>query len=100
MQIFAISGLINAISALGLGFFVILKDQKRQTNRLFFLMTLALSIWAFAYWRWLSSADHQTALMWVKILSTGSLFIPVFYFHWVVSVLDLQKQNTSVTTVA
>lgn len=91
MELFAASGLINAITAISFGMLVILKNWRERSNQLFFLMTLALAIWGFGYWEWLSTTDYDAAIVWVKILSVGSLFIPTFFFHWVVSVLGQEK---------
>lgn len=87
MEIFAISGLANGIVALGFGILVFLKKSRSLVNVLFFLMTLALSIWSFGYWQWMSSSDADTAIFWVRILSIGSLLIPVFFYHWIIVIL-------------
>ena len=86
MEIFAISGLINGIVALGFGTLVFFKNSKALINVLFFLMTLALTLWAFSYWQWMSSGDAITEIFWFRILSIGSLFIPVFFFHWILAI--------------
>jgi len=93
MEIFAISGLINGIFALGFGIIIILKNWRSRANQLFFLMTLSVAVWAFSYWQWLSSHEAASALFWVRALSVGSLFIPVFYFHWVLRFLEIHKQK-------
>jgi signal transduction histidine kinase len=93
MHIFAYSGLINGIFALGFGIFIISKNWRNRVNQLFFLMTLAIAVWAFGYWQWLLSNDETSALFWVRILSVGSIFIPVFYFHWILFLLEIHKQR-------
>jgi len=85
MDLFAASGLINGLIAMSFGLLVIFKNWRDRSNQLFFLLTIALSVWSFGYWRWLSSPDYETALFWVRFLSVGSLFVPVFFFHWIVS---------------
>lgn len=93
MEVFALSGLINGIFALGFGCLIIFKDWRNRVNQLFFLMTLAIALWAFSYWQWLLSTDATSALFWVRILSIGSILIPIFYFHWVVVFLGIAKQK-------
>jgi hypothetical protein len=93
MEVFALSGLINGIFAMGFGALIIFKDRRNRLNQLFFLMTLAIALWAFGYWQWLSSTEGVPALFWVKVLSIGSIFIPVFYFHWITFFLDIYKQK-------
>ncbi len=58
-------------------------------NQLFFLVCLSVSVWAFSYWLWLSATDYETAAFWVRMLSIGSLFIPIFYFHWCITLLKI-----------
>lgn len=92
MGIFAISALINAIVATALGLFVISYNPKSKINKLYFLLGLAVAFWSVAYWQWQLSTTAKTALFWVRILSIGSTFIPVFYFHWVTALLEREKK--------
>ena len=92
MSIFAFTGLVNGIFALSFGFFLISKSYRDRINQLFFLMTVAIAMWSFGYWQWLSSTDIGLALFWIRFFSIGSLFIPIFYFHWVLELLG-QTQN-------
>jgi len=93
---FALSGLVNGLIALGLGVFVILHNWRARTNQLYFLIVIAISIWALSYWQWLTSTSTETALFWIRTLSIGSSLIPIFYFHWVVSLLGLNEQQKNV----
>ena len=93
MAIFALSGLINGLIALGLGVFVISSNWKSKVNQLYFLIVAAIAIWSVGYWQWMSSTNADSALFWVRILSIGSTLIPVFYFHWIVSLLKIEEQE-------
>ncbi|MFA6535924.1 MAG: ATP-binding protein [Candidatus Paceibacterota bacterium] len=99
MEIFAISGLINGIVATAFGVLVILKNWKDRSNQLYFLMTAALALWSFSYWQWLLSSDYTTALFWVRTLSVGSLFIPIFFFHWVIQLTKNRTYNCVVLKI-
>lgn len=93
MNIFALSGLINAIVALGFGLFVISKKWNTRGNQLFFQITLAVALWSFGYWRWLTATDADSALLWVRILTTGSVFIPVSFFHWTLDFTGVRRRS-------
>ena len=93
LDIFALSGLINGLFVLGLGVFIISHNWRDKLNRLYFLIVIAISIWSFSYWLWLFSNDAVSALFWVRMLSIGSTLIPVFYFHWVVSILKIERRE-------
>lgn len=97
VEIFAVSGLINALIAISLGFLVIFKNWRDKGNQLFFLMTASLALWGFGYWKWLESLTSSDALFWVKVFSIGSLFIPVFFFHWVLEILGKSRDYRIIT---
>ncbi len=87
-ELFATSGLVNFLVAVSLGGLVAFKNWKEPVNRLFFYMIVAFAVWSFSYWRWLSADNSDIALFWVHLLSIGSLFIPVFFFHWVIRITN------------
>ncbi len=92
----AFSALLN-IFVFGLfSFVIILKNPKEHLNRLFFLMCFASIFWSLGYWQWMISMkinDFIKSLIWARILSLSSLFIPLFYFHFVLVLLDLIKNK-------
>jgi len=90
MLIYAISGLINAVISIILGFFVLFKNSKGAMNKSFFFMSLSIGFWSFGYYQWQISADKINALFWVRILSAGSIMIPIFYFYHILTLLGLQ----------
>jgi len=92
-NLFAFSAFINAISAVIFGGFVFLKNPKRLANTLFGLMSLSLAIWSFSYGLWQLSQEKEIALFWVRILSIGSLFIPITFFHWITVMYNLNKRH-------
>ena len=94
MKFFALSGLINAIAALGFGLIIASKDRKSRNARLFFALTFSIALWSAGYWQWLSATSEISALFWVRILTIGSFFVPVFYYHWVLDVLNAAKKRT------
>jgi len=87
-------GLINGLVSLIFGLIVLYKDRKNIVNQTLFLLTFAVALWSLSYWRWLAIYDNgANALFWSRILSVGSTFIPVFYLHWILSLLDLNKKK-------
>ncbi len=92
MELFAVSGLVNALTAASFGVLVFFKNRRERQNQIFLLMTAALALWGIAYWRWLSSHDVETALFWVRFLAVGSVFIPVFFLDWVTVLLQCGKK--------
>ena len=93
MNFFIFSALVNAFISGLLVFFVVFKNRKDLISRLFFYLNLSIVLWSLSYWQWMSSDNFVSALFWSRILSIGSLFIPIFYFHWILTFLDLNKKN-------
>ncbi|MFA6405047.1 MAG: ATP-binding protein [Candidatus Paceibacterota bacterium] len=101
MEIFAVSGLVNGIISSAFGVLVISKNWREKVNRIYFFMVISLALWSFSYWQWLLSTDYNSALSWVRLLSIGSLFIPVFFFHWVILLINKKNiVNNVILTIA
>jgi len=97
LKVFAISGLINCVVSIVLGFFVFSKNSKSTVNKTFFLMSLSIAFWSFGYWQWQISLEGINALFWVRVLSAGAILTPIFYFYHILTLLNLQndkKQRT------
>ncbi len=83
MDLFALSALAAGVVSLIFGGLIILKNSKNLNNRLFFLMSLSVSVWGISYWLWLSRASTEgEAHFWAVILTAGSLGITLFFTHW------------------
>ncbi|MFH1427671.1 MAG: histidine kinase N-terminal 7TM domain-containing protein, partial [Patescibacteria group bacterium] len=92
MTFFAISALINAITSSILGFFVIYKKRSRL-NINFSLFCLSVAFWSFSYFLWQISNNEASAILWSKILTIGSILIPLFYLRFTLVFLDLDKER-------
>jgi signal transduction histidine kinase len=96
MNIFAVSGFINGISAFIFGLIVYLANPKQLANKTFGLMTFALGIWSFSYGFWQLSSNRESALIWVQILSIGSTFIPIFFLHWIFATFNIVEKRKTI----
>lgn len=76
-------------------FIVFRKKQKTATFRTFLLFCLSVGVWSFAYLFWQISKNEVAALFWCRALMFGAIFIPVFYLHFVLSFLGLNKISKS-----
>jgi signal transduction histidine kinase len=96
MNFFIFSTLINGILASLFGFFVYLKNRKSLVNKKFFLMCIGVGIWSFSYVKWLLVQTKESALFWSRMLNFGATLIPIFYLHWVLAFLNLDKKKRGV----
>ncbi|MCG2690397.1 ATP-binding protein [Candidatus Parcubacteria bacterium] len=90
---FALTGLFNGIGALALGLFVFFKKKKSALHRVFALLNMAIAVWALSYWQWLIASEKSVALFWTRILTIGSTFIPILFLHWILLVLNKEKEK-------
>lgn len=92
-KVFAISGLLNSITAISLGFVVLFNDRKKFSNIIFWLFTFSVGIWSLGYYFWLSTTSREMAGFWFGILNIGSTFIPIFYYHWITVILGNDRKK-------
>jgi nitrogen-specific signal transduction histidine kinase len=92
MEFFAISGLLNGIAATGLALLIYNRSPQdpRYWTYAFFWSTIA--IWSFGYFFWLSSNSPGSALFFSRLLMAGATFIPVAFFHHIVSLLGTRHR--------
>ncbi len=89
----AISALINLLTAIFFGLFVLFKNYKRKVNIVFSLFSLSLAIWSFGYFLWQISDNYNDALFWCRFLMFGASFISVTYLHFTLVILDKEKKR-------
>lgn len=92
MNFYAISALVNVVTSIVLGVLVLFQNPRHRANQLFFLFTLAVATWGYAYFSWQIASDPNMALFWVHVLMAGAILIPFLYFHFVVRFLNLQQE--------
>jgi signal transduction histidine kinase len=92
ISFFAFSGLFNFISSLFLGIFTYLKGRKQYPANPFVLYFLSVAFWSFGYFFWQISTNSNSALFWSRVLMVGAIFIPIFYFHFIINFLNLVEK--------
>ena len=93
---FSISGFLNGIIFAILGLLVFLNNPKRKLNRLYALFSFFVVFWAISYGIWNLPqilAAKEPALFWTRMLNFGALFIPVFFAHWILTLLEIEKEK-------
>ena len=97
MEFFAISGLLNGVAAIGLASFVYFRAPKDPRHWTFGLFGISTAVWSFGYFVWQISDSEFFALLNLRILMAGAIFIPITFLHHVLSLL--QKENSCWTTI-
>jgi len=91
MSIFGLSSLITSILSLVIGAFVISKNSKSLLNISWALVSLCAAIWAFGLFGVVEANTAKTALIFQYILDASGIFIPIFFFLFVLELLGMYK---------
>ncbi len=84
--------LVTAATHFVLAVFVYFKGQKKLTNVTYALYSLAIAWWSAFEVVSITRKEAINALFWWRINHVGVIFIPIFFLHFVVSVLDPPQQ--------
>ncbi len=93
MHFFLLSPLIASISNLLLSVFVLTRDIRSKTNRIFFYWGLALTVWTFGAFLLFRVQDHDSALLVARMLHMGVIFLPVLFTHLAVLVTGIPMRK-------
>ncbi|MFA5118147.1 MAG: ATP-binding protein [Candidatus Omnitrophota bacterium] len=93
---FTLSALLTSITTLFLGLFVLFRGgTKRKSYFIFTLYTLSISLWSFSVSRF-DSTLIDDVLFWGRFLHMGAIFIPIFGLHFILHLLEINKQNKAI----
>lgn len=95
MFFYILTALINAITSTTLGVFVYFKNRKVKVNQIFALFCFSVAFWSFGYYLWQTAKDANSALFWLRELMVGAIFIPIFYFHFILIFLEITSKKKS-----
>ena len=87
MELFAISGLLNGLAAIGLASFIYFRSPRDPRHWTFGLFGISTAIWSFGYFAWQISTSEIEALFNVRLLMAGAIFIPITFLHHVLYLL-------------
>ena len=80
--------LITALASLVLGLFVWLKGTKKLPNITLGLLSFVIALWSFAQFMGGVLTDKELVLLWTRIGIAAACFIPVFFLHFILSLID------------
>jgi two-component system, sporulation sensor kinase A len=93
MSFLAITGLVNFITSILFGFFVLIKNPRVTINRSVFFISMSIAIYGMGYFFWQMSHDPSIALIWFKILCTGIILINVAFLQYVFLLTGLYEKK-------
>ncbi|MBI2024249.1 hypothetical protein HYT00_02595 [Candidatus Giovannonibacteria bacterium] len=84
---------IGSFIALISGLIVLIKDRKRLVSISWFLLNFCTVVWSFGYFIMISSRNYSIALIANLILHQGAIFIPFFYFFFILALTNSFKEH-------
>jgi signal transduction histidine kinase len=93
MTIYSLPPLLVSIITISFGILAIFRGRQTKIKVSFSLMTLTVAIWLFGYSITYSAESYEMALIWVKVIYLGVIFIPVASYHFVVNFLNLKRSR-------
>ena len=88
MNFYAFSGLVNGLAATLSGFLVYGKNPGNPKHQAYGIYCLTAAVWGFGYWAWQLSSTPDLALLFVRVLMAGAIFLPIAYLFHVITLID------------
>lgn len=89
-----------AISAFGLGLFVLGKNPNQPLNRRFCVFQIFIACWSFGEAMQFVSTTQSEGIFWNRFEHVGVAFIPATFLHFVFTLLDIAGQKRRQIQVA
>ena len=97
---YPVSGLINALTSIILGIFVLSRDRRSIIYITYSLFCLSIAVWSGFYFAWLTTDSIALALLYSRSLMAGAIFIPIFYLHHICSLLNQVNKRKKIILMA
>ena len=93
MNYYIFSQTINLVAFAAFGLLVYLGNRRNPLNRSFTFFAFLVCAWVVPYIFWQLAADANTALLWLRILMIGAIFIPVSFLQTTTILLGIDQQK-------
>ncbi|MCD4704967.1 hypothetical protein K8R66_02720 [bacterium] len=92
-NLFSFFLLLTSILSFLLGIFLFFKNRKSKLNVLWSVLSFCTFIWGFSLFKIIISESNFETIFWNKVLYMGAIFIPIFYYHFVITLLNIQNKR-------
>ena len=93
LKFYAISSLINFITSLFFGFFVLSKNRRLAVNRRCAYFCFSVSAWSIFYFAWLSTTNEVLANFFVRTCMLAAVFIAPCFLHFSVLLTKIKLHS-------
>ena len=93
MTYLAICGIVAFFTGAPCALFVIFNKPLNAMKIIWCLFGMGVSLWGFGCFYLFTAQDAQVALFWGRVINIIAIFIPIFFFHFVVLLTNTFKEN-------
>ncbi len=93
MNPFALSCLITADLTVILGGIILIKNPRNKTNLSWFFVSVSVFLWTIGLFGTVIANNKEIALFWQRILYIGTILIPIFFFHFCITLLKQEHKQ-------
>ncbi len=93
MKLLNILPLLSSIFVFWLGIFVVSKNKNSIIHRVFFLLSVGVTIWLVGTFMMFISKTNEQAIFWDRFIYMGVVFVPAFMYHFSVVWTKTKKQK-------
>ncbi|MCM8782348.1 MAG: hypothetical protein NC828_04790, partial [Candidatus Omnitrophica bacterium] len=90
---YALITLFTAIVSYAIGVFVLVKRFKGALNRVWFFLCLTIGNWNLGYYFTMLNINKNLALLSSRISHANGILIPVLFFHFILTFLNITSQK-------
>lgn len=93
MNYFALTGLINFLTAFFISITLLIKHRRNPAAKIFSVLSIAIAQWSLFYFLFLVSSDERLADLFMRTCMIGVLFIPATFFHFICTLIRKNNAN-------
>lgn len=92
MNYFSFSHLVLGLICTICGLLVFVHNTKSFKNRMFAVYCASVAVWGYFYAFWQLSEDPDKALILVRGLMMGAIWIPVLHYHFILALFEINNR--------
>lgn len=93
MTLVAFSGFLTFICGYACGIIIVLFSPRTYLRIVWSMFSFSMGTWGFGLWMAFIVTDQNHALFWSRFLNISAIFIPVFFFHFILLLTDLYQSK-------
>lgn len=91
-ELYSFTLFLFGVALLFLGFIVLLNKNKNYSKVVFGVLVLCSGWWSISYYFWMTASLYEEASFWVGMLNLGSTFVPIVFYHWIVTLINRDRK--------